>query len=272
MEPPADVPPAPPPRSPDDPYRCPRCGAPHDAFQEYCLECGMRLVPLRPVGATWRREIWTRESPLWFWAAFLALLLVALVAAAIVIAATDDDGQGSRREGQTGPGPTSSLFAIPTDVTTGVLPTTPPPPATTATGTVPTFPGTTTGPPPASPTTTSADGTTRTTTTTIPTGTTTTGGSGTVIAWPSRDGYTVILDSIPTSRGRSRAVDRAETAIDRGLDEVGVLNSSDFASLRAGYYVVFTGIHGTEAQARAAVPRARSAGYPNAYPREIDRG
>ena len=269
MEPPADVPPAPPPAPSDDPYRCPRCGAPHDAFQEYCLECGMRLVALRPAGASWRRDVWTRESPLWFWATFLALLLVALVAAAIVIAATDDDERGSRGGGQTGPGPTSSLFAIPTDVTTGTLPATPPSPATTATATVPTFPGTTTGPPPTSPTTTAADGTTRTTTTSA---TTTTGPSGTVIAWPSRDGYTVILDSIPVSRGRSRAVARAETAIDRGLDEVGVLNSSDFASLRAGYYVVFTGIHDTESQARAAVPGARSAGYPRAYPREIDRG
>jgi len=231
----------------------------------------MRLVPLRAAGTLWRRDVWTRESPLWFWAAFLALLLIALVAAAIVIAATDDDDRGSRGGGQAGPGPTSSLFAIPTGVTTGPLPTTTALPPTTGTGTVPTFPGTTTGPPPTSPTT-GADGSTRKATTTETSPTTKTGQIGTVIAWPNRDGYTVILDSIPVSGGRSGAVAQAETAIDRGLDQVGVLNSSDFASLRAGYYVVFTGIHGTEAQALAAVPGARSAGYPNAYPREIDRG
>ncbi|MDQ3865859.1 MAG: zinc ribbon domain-containing protein [Actinomycetota bacterium] len=265
MEPPADVPPAPPP-TPDHSRRCPRCGAPHDAFQEYCLECGTRLVPLRSPTFAWGREQWTRESPLWFWATFLALLLIALVAAAIVIAATNDEEPRPRRGGQMGPGPTSSVFAIPTDVTTGALPTPPPPSETDATGTVPTFPGTTTGPGPTSSTTADGD---ESTSTTSPT---TTAATGTLIAWPRHDGYTVVLDSIPVSAGRSRAVARADAAIARGLDRVGVLTSSDFASLRAGYYVVFAGIYDTEARARAAVSGARSAGYARAYPREIDRG
>ncbi len=265
MEPPADSPRAPPP-TPDHSPRCPRCGAPHDAFQEYCLECGTRLVPLPGGTRAWRREEWTRESPLWFWATFLALLLIALVAAAIVIAATNDDEPGSRGGGQSGPGPTSSLFAIPPDMTTGPLATDPPPPETDATGTVPTFPGTTTEPGPTS-STTDGDGSTSTTSPA-----TTTGGTGTLIAWPGRDGYTVVLDSIPVSAGRSRAVTKANAAIASGLERVGVLTSSDFASLRAGYYVVFTGIYDTETDARAAVSRVRGAGYPRAYPREIDRG
>jgi hypothetical protein len=92
-----------------------------------------------------------------------------------------------------------------------------------------------------------------------------------VIAWPSgRSGYTVILDSIPQSRGRSAAEARAREAIADGLPQVGVLNSSLYSSLNRGYWVVFTGIYDTEAQAVAAVPNARANGWPVAYPREIE--
>src|SRR5919109_1185159 len=101
--------PAPPPPAPE-PGVCPRCGAPHDAFQEYCLECGLRLPP--PFGA--RREVWTSGSPLWLWAALAALLLVALVAGAIVaIAATREDKEGKPRSSipvvTTGPDTTDTV-------------------------------------------------------------------------------------------------------------------------------------------------------------------
>ena len=268
MEPPADVPPAPPPPA-EDRYRCPRCGAPHDAFQEYCLECGARLVPYARAASLWRRDAWARESPLWFWATFLTLLLIALAAAAIVIAATDGD-ERERRPRAAPPG-TSTFAVVPTDeTTTPTLPdtlTVAPPPVEPTTPTLPTTgaDGTTTG---ANGTTTGANGTTGTTGTT--TGQTTTGTSGTVIAWPTdREGFTVILASIPTSRGRAAAEAQAREAIRKGLTEVGVLDSSNYSSLTAGYYVVFTGIHDTAAEARAALPRAVNAGYPRAYYREI---
>ncbi len=244
----------------EDPYRCYRCGSPHDPFQEYCLECGARLVGYQTGGAFWRRDAWTRESPLWFWATFLTLLLIALAAAAIVIAATnEDDPQQNRPRGAAPPG-TSTFPVVPTD------------PVTTS----PTLPDTLTIAPPTQTTTptlsttTQANGTTTTTTTTTTSATTTTTASGTVIAWPTgREGFTVILSSVPTSRGRARAEAQARTAIGKGLDEVGVLNSSDYSSLTAGYYVVFTGIHDTASDARAALPRAVNAGYPRAYYREI---
>ena len=57
-------------------------------FQEYCLECGARLIPLPGPFRRARRLASTSDSPLWFWAAFLALLAIALVTAAIVLAAT----------------------------------------------------------------------------------------------------------------------------------------------------------------------------------------
>jgi hypothetical protein len=270
VEPPVDAP-EPPPRaeSEPEPHRCYRCGAPHDPFQEYCLECGARLVPLHQGSwSLWRREAWGRESPMWFWATFLALLLIALAAAAIVLAATGDDDDDGRGGAAVGTGPATSAIGPPTQtgaITTGTLPETftfPPP--TTGT-TIPTF------------TTTVGDGTTTTPTTTsattTTTPTTTTGGSTTVIAWPAgRDGYTVVLASYRHSRGRAFAANQAEHAIAAGLRDVGVLNSSNFASLEAGYYVVFYGIHDTESQAVSARSRALTDGYSSAYVREVDPG
>jgi hypothetical protein len=251
VETPADAPPP-----PDDPHRCPRCGAAHDPYQEYCLECGVRLARYYPATgwATWRRDVWTHESPVWFWATFLALLLIALVAGAIVLAA-DDENPRKQRQAR----PTTSVLAVPGgSVTTNPLEETLTSPGDGDGGTILTLPTGTTA--------TTTTGTTLTTTTS----TTTTGRSGTIIAWPSdKRGYTVILASVPTSHGRSRAEARARQAIADGLAQVGVLDSSNFQSLNAGYYVVFTGVYDTETQVRAAVPRARSAGWSIAYPREI---
>jgi hypothetical protein len=89
VEPPPPPPPpeAAPPPPPAEPGRCPNCGAPHDVYQEYCLECGRRL-PGAFVGGRYA-EIWRRDSPVWLWAALAALLLVALVSGAVVaLAAT----------------------------------------------------------------------------------------------------------------------------------------------------------------------------------------
>jgi len=47
-----------------------------------------------------------------------------------------------------------------------------------------------------------------------------------------------------------------------------VLDSSRYASLHPGYYVVFTGVFDTEAEAASALQRARAV-FPAAYQREI---
>jgi hypothetical protein len=251
VETPAEAPPP-----PDDPHRCPRCGAPHDPYQEYCLECGLRLARYAPATgwAAWRRDVWTHESPVWFWATFLALLLIALVAGAIVLAAEDGEPRRTREAR-----PTTSVLAVPGGgVTTSPLQETITTPGDGDGSTIPTLSTATTR--------TTTTGTTTTTTTS----TTTTGGSSTIVAWPTgRRGYTVILASVPSSQGRSRAEARAREAIADGLPQVGILDSSNFQSLNAGYYVVFTGVYDTEAQVKSAVSRARSAGWSIAYPREV---
>jgi hypothetical protein len=85
-------------------------------------------------------------------------------------------------------------------------------------------------------------------------------------AWPpGKSGYTIVLESIPVSAGRAFAAARARTARRAGLPRVGVLDSSAYPSLHPGYYVVFSGIYASSAQASAALPAAHAAGFPDAY-------
>ena len=247
VEPPPPPPPpeAAPPPPPPEPGRCPNCGAPHDVYQEYCLECGRRL-PGAYVGGRYA-EVWRRDSPIWLWAALAALLLVALVSGAVVALAATDDGKNSE--------PASSIPVVSTA------------PSTTDTVGVVTQPPTITI---TTPSTTNLSTTTFSTTTfgTTTFGTTTTTGSN--VTWPpNKDGFTVVLKSVPTSNGRSQAESAANKARTNGLSQVGILNSSDFSSLNPGYYVTFTGIYDTESQANAALPNARSKGFPTAYAREV---
>lgn len=243
VEPPPPPPPpeAAPPPPPPEPGRCPNCGAPHDVYQEYCLECGRRL-PGAYVGGRYA-EVWRRDSPIWLWAALAALLLVALVSGAVVALAATDDGKSSE--------PATSIPVVSTSPST--------------TSTVGVTPSTITITPP-----TTTLGTTTFSTTTFGTttfGTTTTGSN---VTWPpNKDGFTVVLKSVPTSNGRSQAEAAADKARTNGLSQVGILNSSDFSSLNPGYYVTFTGIYDTESQANAALPNARSKGFPTAYVREV---
>ena len=64
------------------------------------------------------------------------------------------------------------------------------------------------------------------------------------------NGWTVVLVSLPaTKAGRQRAQAQAQKAVRAGLPDVGVLSSSQYTSLHPGYFVVFSGIFDTRAQA-----------------------
>ncbi len=250
--PPLEPPPGegPPPGEAADERRCPRCTAPYEPLQEYCLECGQRLVPLPSENA--RTVVWSRESPVWLWIALVALLLVALAAGAIVaLAATDEDKDGSAAGSSTAP----TIPVLPP--TTG--PITVQPPTVDSTITIPPF-STSTG------VTTFPTGSTTFTTTTQQTTTT----NGTIMSWPSgEDGFTVVLKSTPVSEGRGPAESAAQQAINRGLPEVGILSSSNYSTLNPGFYVTFTGVYDSQSEAENALPRARSSGFPTAYVREV---
>jgi hypothetical protein len=84
-----------------------------------------------------------------------------------------------------------------------------------------------------------------------------TGPSG-VAEWPSgEDGWTIALVSVPQTGGRAPALARAKAARRKGLDAVGVLDSSRYASLHPGYWIVFSGIYASEAEATSALEDAR---------------
>jgi hypothetical protein len=174
----------------------------------------------------------------WVWRVLLGLVIaIAGATAAIVLA---DAGAGNKTIVATGG---DSVPHLPTTA------------AETATVTLP---GVSTGPP--------------VTPTEPPPPTTTAPAPGSLTAWPAgRTGFTVVLESLPTSSGRSLALERARAASRAGLAQVGVLDSSRYSSLHPGYYVVFSGVYGSLGQAQAAQATAAAKGFRLAYAREITR-
>jgi hypothetical protein len=88
---------------------------------------------------------------------------------------------------------------------------------------------------------------------------------------PGKSGYTVVLESVPTSAGRAFAVARAKRARAAGLGSVGVLDSSNYSSFHPGYYVVFAGIYGSPGDAAQAVGTAHARGFGDAYQKQVTR-
>jgi hypothetical protein len=217
---------------------CPRCDTPYAALQEYCLECGLRLPT--PEGtaigadatARWRvRYPWL---PDWTIPVLIALVVAVIGGAvAVWVGADKDDG-------------VNTLVAT-TEIRTEVVQT-----ATTVV--IPTAPEPRMTPPPPR---TQPRPRPRPTVTTLAT-------------WPpGRRGHTIVLASIPAAAGRAVATRQAREAMEAGLRQVGILDSSKFSSLHPGYYVVFTGIYGSVAEATDALPRVQARGYRGAYPRQV---
>ena len=219
------------------PTRCPRCGADAQPGQEYCLECGGRLAQ-QPDGPVARASTSVAErhdwAGTWLVPALLGLVIAVLGTGAAIAISGDGEEQS----------------AIPT-ATGGSL---------TATGGTPTL----TAPEPTTPTETTAPSTTTPATTAPPPP-----ANPAAITWPrDRRGWTIVLLSLPQTNGRDAAAAQAKKARDGGLRRVGILDSSRYASLHPGYYVIFQGVYADEAEASSALQRARSV-FPSAYQREI---
>ena len=213
---------------------CPRCGAPRDPDQRYCLECGLVLPEVSGRLPSWRRR-WIRRLGWypgdWIWVS-LVTLIIAAAGAASAIALThhvNDEGSTFYRA------PTAVSVAEPAPVPTATTP------ATVDTSKLPTAPEPTTTRP------------------VKPTGP------------KNENGWTIVLVSYPKTNGRPSARQTAGKAAHSGLSQVGVLDSSLYASLQPGYYVVFSGVYPTKADADAAVATARQAGFGGAYSRQIAR-
>jgi hypothetical protein len=208
------------------------------------LECGYRLRPAAGVfgrlSSAWQARFGWYPGD-WIWPVLLGFVIaVAGATAAIILAdAGADNGPLVATEGGPARSPTTTLEQ-----------------ATVALPSVPT--GTPTGSPP--------------TPTTPPPATTTAPRPGTLTAWPAgQSGFTVVLESIPSSGGRTLALERARAASRAGLPQVGVLDSRRYSSLHPGYYVVFSGIYSSRPQADRARAAALAKGFGAAYAREITR-
>jgi len=244
--------------------RCPRCGTPVEPLQEFCLQCGVRL----PGGgrlasmlvSTWRRLIpWYPGD--WIWPV-IALAFLTVGSTAVALGARNERRAAAPVLVATGSHVTVSIGSTTTRTTattTTVAHTTPPstetvPQPTISTGTLPVAPGS-----PSNPVTTTAPPTT--TTTPAPSG---------VRSWPDgTSGWTDVLESLPESAGRAAAAARAREAERAGVPNVGILLSSQYSSLHSGYWVVFSGVYSTQAQAQSGLAAARSHGFPGAYPAHV---
>ena len=79
-----------------------------------------------------------------------------------------------------------------------------------------------------------------------------------VAEWPTdEEGWTIALAALPQTEGRAVALARVRSARKRGLPQVGVLDSSRYASLHPGYWIVFSGVYASEAEATSALEEAR---------------
>jgi hypothetical protein len=230
----------------NDDLLCPRCGTPYVPGQEYCLECGLRLGTHKGVVGTlstaWRDRIaWYPGD--WIWPVLLGLLIALIGGTVAALVAANGESSGP---------------LIATHAGQPREPVTPPATATVALPSVPRGTPTTSGPP--------------STPSTPPPATRPTPQPGALTAWPAnRNGYTVVLESIPSRAGRSFAVARARAASRAGLPQVGVLDSSQYSSLHPGYYVVFSGIYSSSPQADSAASAASGKGFGSAYSRQITR-
>jgi hypothetical protein len=214
---------------------CPRCGARRLPDQQYCLDCGLLLPQVGGTVPALRRR-WLRAFG-WYpgdfiWPALLALLVAAGgTAAAIVVS--------QRRAGNAPRSFAAATAAIPVRT-----PAAEPPKrlrTRVGTGKLPKAPAQSRTPP------------------------------GRLV-WPrNANGWTIVLVSYPKTTGRREALDKATAAAKAGLAQVGILDSSSFASLQPGYFVVFTGIYGSQTDADTAVPTVRAAGFAGAYSRQIAR-
>jgi septal ring-binding cell division protein DamX len=213
---------------------CPRCGAPLEADQEWCLNCGTAVGTRIAPTPRWRVPVAIVGSVLVLLAAALVLTLIEL----------GHDPQPVAKA-PSAAAPTATPSVAPDDGAATPAPTTAPEPTATPTP---------------------ADGATPSVTPSegnaTPEGTPAAPGATGLTEWPSgKTAWTVIVAS---TKSRAEAEKKAKAA---GI-EAGVLHSDDFSSLRKGYWVVFEGQYpsqkaaqsaaegrGNDAYARRVVPR-----------------
>ena len=221
---------------------CPNCGAPADAGQLMCLECGSRLALGYGRPPSWRLPA----------AVVGVVLLIAGIGVAIALAAATDNANKTTAAApaQSTPTPQNAPADTPPTASTpspAPTPSTPTPAPTSANGgsPTPTTSSSASAPAPA-PATASPSG------------------------WPpGKSAFTVIIASMPTKAAAQQKLDAAKAA---GITGAAILHSDDFPTLNPGYWVVFDGQYDAidQAQAQAAADRGKG-GFSDAYPRFVSK-
>lgn len=220
-----------------DQIACPSCGAPADAGQLMCLECGSRLA------------LDYQRPPSWRLPAAIVGVIVILAGAAVAFAlAQVTDDAGKTAQSPTAPAPTGAqgAQAAPGDTQSP----TPSQPSSAPAGE-------------ATPPAESAPAEPTPTPTPAPTPDASTG-------WPpGKEAFTVVLASMPTE---AAAEDKLQKAKDAGITGAAILNSDDFPTLNPGYWVVFDGQFDSVAQATSQAEQDRGKGeFGDAYPRFVSK-
>ena len=229
---------------------CPRCGAGLRPDQDWCLSCGAAVTTeiRRPRG--WRLPL----------ALVSTVALLALAAVVIAFIGVADDREVVAQATPT-PSPTATPAPTVTPTPSPGVTVTPTPTPATGAGATPAAPGFeddgTAG---------GVDGGTESG---VDDGTDTdpgTTGDGTYESWPAGEAaWTVILYSGLT---REAAEERADEIEGAGTS-VGILESDDFSTLNAGYWVVFSGQYDTREAAQSSADSLSSTAD-DAYARYVD--
>jgi hypothetical protein len=213
---------------------CSNCGAPADAGQLMCLECGARLA------------LGYQRPPSWRLPAAIVgvVLLIAGLGVAIALAAVTDNANKTTAAAPAQPAPAQNAPAD-TPPTASQPSTTP----TTSTAT----------PAPAADGGDTAAGTTATP-----------APAPAATGWPpGKSAFTVIIASMPTEAAAQDKLAKAKAA---GITGAAILHSDDFPTLNPGYWVVFDGQYDSvdQAQSQAAADRGKGE-FGDAYPRFVSK-
>lgn len=221
---------------------CPDCGAPLEPGQHYCVECGAQVgVDYRP-------------HPSWRLPAAVAAIVVLLIGAGVAFALTEISSDSDIDSAKSAPTQAAATPVQPSQPTTAEAV---PPAEQTAPQGEATAP--TTAPQDGAQVegqgTPSSDGGQST-------------GGGSIAEWPAgKAAYSVILFSTDTREGAEK---KAREAIDQGIP-AGVLDSSDYSSLRRGYWVVFAGQFDSRDEAENEAESYASLGFEDGYPRFVKK-
>jgi septal ring-binding cell division protein DamX len=225
---------------------CPRCGAPLRPDQDWCLNCGAAVTTHVAGAPGWRTPV----------AIVGVVLLLAAGGLLFAFLELSDDADRVARA----PTPSATPAAIDTPSPTPTPGPTGPSGPSGPTGTPTTRP---TGP--SGPTGSTGPTGTRPRPSPSPTVTSTPPTGGSFASWPAgEEAWTVILKS---ASSRSEAEKRARELQAQGKS-VGILNSSDYSSLRGGYFVVFSGQYDDRKAAQTAADGFKST-VPEAYARLV---